>query len=91
MFSPPIRPIQSSSEVRRVDEVTAVKHVVERAPSSVARYEESVRITIGADARRLAGSTERPGAEEADEGREHARANPRSSASSPARHRHRPR
>lgn len=67
MFPPPIRPIQSSGEVRRVDEVTPVKHVVERAPSSLLPYEEPVRITIGVEARRLAGSSERAAAEEADD------------------------
>lgn len=58
MFSPPIRPIQSS-EIRRVDEVTTRK-VVERVPSSLARTTDDVRITIGANARRLAQDAELP-------------------------------
>lgn len=52
MFSP-IRPIQSI-EVRRVDEVMPRRNVAERVPSPFAETSEGVRITIGANARRLA-------------------------------------
>jgi hypothetical protein len=59
MFPPPIRPIQSS-ETRRVDEVTTRK-IVERVPSPLAGTADGVRITIGANARRLAQDAEQPG------------------------------
>ncbi len=61
MFPPPIRPIQSS-EVRRVDEVTSRKSVVERVPSPLTQTDDGVRITIGAAARRLAGGRDQPSA-----------------------------
>jgi hypothetical protein len=61
MFPPPIRPIQSS-EVRRVDEVTSRKSVVERVPSPLTQTDDGVRVTIGAAARRLAGGRDQPSA-----------------------------